>query len=130
MLAFREDMKTPRGIKNNLSRLKRDAQIKGQQVDEIIRYLNGNPYPVIICGDFNSTRFTYVFNELISHYQNAFNQAGTGFGFSYNGRIKLPLKIDHQFYSKHFEVRSCVVDNSMLDSDHLPIIATYNYIGN
>ena len=127
MLAFEGDMRSPNGIKNNLKRLHNDARLKGEQVNEIINYLDRNPYPVIICGDLNSTRYSYVYNELKDHYLNAFNEAGFGLGYTYNGRIKLPLKIDHQFYREPFNVKSCKVDKSMTYSDHLPLIATYDY---
>ncbi|MEO1655024.1 MAG: endonuclease/exonuclease/phosphatase family protein, partial [Bacteroidota bacterium] len=71
---------------------------RNQQLSFLLRFLKKSPYPIILCGDFNSTPYTYVYKKLNRDFENAFVQAGWGFGFSYRGRIPF-LRIDHQFHS-------------------------------
>ncbi|MFN6946124.1 MAG: endonuclease/exonuclease/phosphatase, partial [Cytophagaceae bacterium] len=58
---------------------------------------------------------------------NAFQASGSGFGFTYNGRIPF-LRIDHQFYSEELKSINCKVIDTLPLTDHFPLISTYMFL--
>jgi len=80
-------------------------------------------YKIIICGDFNNTAFSWVYNKLKGSKIDAFVEAGYGFGKSYD--YILPARIDFIFADDFFEInnfKTYAVDFS----DHYPIMARLN----
>ena len=59
------------------------------------------------------------------YYCNAFEEAGKGLGFSYNGRMSF-LRIDNQFFNKTIRIKKFDTFYDMKASDHFPIMARYN----
>ena len=57
-----------------------------------------SPYPVILCGDFNEVPYGYAYGRVRKQLRNAFENSGTGFGFTYNKAPRY-IRIDNQFYS-------------------------------
>ena len=114
----------PSKIKRLISRLKYGAEVRSSQIDKLIGHAMVCPYPFIICGDFNETPYSYNYFRLKKYFINAFEEAGNGFGFSYNS-ILFFLRIDHQFYSDQFEAKNYAVDRNMKVSDHFPVRAYY-----
>ncbi|GAB3316397.1 endonuclease/exonuclease/phosphatase family protein [Larkinella ripae] len=95
------------------------------QIARIEEYYRNSPHPVIVCGDFNDTPYSYTYGKLRRLLRNAFEDAGRGFGFSYN---KAPgyLRIDNQFYNARFlEPLNYVTYRDVKFSDHYPIMAQY-----
>jgi len=112
------------GIKNIIEKLKigfigRDKQLKKLEV-----YLEKSKYPVIICGDFNDTPYSYSYFKFKRYLQNAFEEKGKGLGFSYNGTLSF-LRIDHQFFSEDIEITDFKTELETKFSDHFPILAGY-----
>ena len=112
-------------MKQLIHRLKYGAEKRSIQIDKLITHTNNCPYPYIICGDFNETPYSYNYFKLKRHFYNAFEEAGNGFGFSFNS-ILFFLRIDHQFYDDKFEAINYRVDRSMKISDHFPTRGFYN----
>jgi hypothetical protein len=81
-----------------------------------------NKAPVIILGDFNMPVESSIYRENFGHYNNAFNEAGFGFGFTKHIRI-LSVRIDHILTDDNFSVIEAKVGNDV-GSDHSPILAT------
>lgn len=81
-----------------------------------------NKAPVIILGDFNMPVESSIYRENFSHYNNAFNEAGFGFGFTKHIRM-LSVRIDHILTDESFSVIEAKVGNDV-GSDHSPILAT------
>jgi endonuclease/exonuclease/phosphatase (EEP) superfamily protein YafD len=82
-------------------------------------------HPVILCGDFNETPFSYVYGRLSNLLTNAFEIKGSGFGFTFN-QLPYFIRIDNQFYDdKKLELLDFRTDNNVRLSDHYPLIATY-----
>lgn len=99
---------------------------RNQQLSFLFRFLDKSPHPIILCGDFNSTPYTYVYKKLNHSLKNAFVKAGKGFGFSYRGKIPF-LRIDHQFYSPALEAQSARILYDVHHSDHRPLWVAYSY---
>jgi endonuclease/exonuclease/phosphatase family metal-dependent hydrolase len=78
----------------------------------------------ILVGDLNDMPFSFSYRTIRKYLANSFEEAGKGFGFTYN---KFPwfIRIDNQFYSPSLKVTSFEVleDNDL--SDHYPIVAGY-----
>jgi len=101
------------------SKLKRGFQFRAGQVREIREFIEKTPHPVIICGDFNDTPVSYAYQQILGNRNDAFVNAGRGFGRTYIG--KLPsFRIDNIFYSDDFKAYNFKTSNFRM-SDHLPV---------
>ena len=110
--------------RNLARRLKRGFIARGNQVDLLLEHINESPYPVIVCGDFNDIPFSYTYNRMAKELKNAFVQAGSGVGATYNGPLPF-LRIDNQFYSEALQAYDFETHYDMGLSDHFPISAKY-----
>lgn len=81
------------------------------------------PYKVILCGDFNNTAFSWVYRKLKDDKNDAFVQAGIGFGKSYD--YKFPARIDFIFSDKIFAINNFKTFD-VEHSDHYPIMARFD----
>ncbi|HLT32171.1 MAG TPA: endonuclease/exonuclease/phosphatase family protein [Aquaticitalea sp.] len=78
-------------------------------------------YKMIICGDFNNTAYSYVYKEIKGDLQDAFVEAGNGFGRTFNFRF-FPVRIDFILVDEDFEINSFKTFDVLL-SDHYPIMS-------
>jgi endonuclease/exonuclease/phosphatase family metal-dependent hydrolase len=109
---------------NLLRRFRNGAVARGTQVDTVLAHVARSPYPVLLAGDLNDLPYSYTYDQLADHLQNAWASAGMGIGATYNG--KLPgLRIDQQFASAHWQVLDCRVHREIKWSDHFPLEALY-----
>jgi endonuclease/exonuclease/phosphatase family metal-dependent hydrolase len=97
---------------------------RARQVDHLIEHIRKSPYPVIVCGDFNDMPYSYTYLTLKKYLNNAFEEAGNGFGFSYNGRLFF-LRIDNQFYSDYLKAVKYNTYREVPFSDHFPVKTEY-----
>ncbi|WP_245842620.1 endonuclease/exonuclease/phosphatase family protein [Pontibacter ummariensis] len=109
---------------NLARRLKRGFIARTLQVQLLLEHIRESPYPVIVCGDFNDIPFSYTYDQLARELENAFVEAGSGVGATYNGPIPF-LRIDNQFYSEGLEAIDYETHYEMGLSDHFPVSATY-----
>ncbi len=93
------------------------------QVEKLMEHMAQSTYPKIITGDFNNTAFSYVYREITSVYQDAFQSQGHGLGATYYFN-RLPLRIDFVFSDSALEVLDFETQEKSL-SDHLPIIVQF-----
>lgn len=107
-----------------LSALRTGFIDRNEEVRKVEQYIHTSPYPVIVTGDYNDTPYSVVYERLRRILPNAFEEAGRGFGFSYN---KLPgfIRIDNQFYDPKLSVLNFETINYLKYSDHYPIVGTY-----
>ena len=110
--------------RNLARRLKRGFIARGNQVELLLEHIRESPYPVIVCGDFNDIPFSYTYNKMASELKNAFVEAGSGVGATYNGPLPF-LRIDNQFYSESLKAYQFETHYEMGLSDHFPISAKY-----
>lgn len=111
-------------LADSFHRLKEGFEKRDEQMREVESYVSGSRYPVIICGDFNETPFGYSYGKLKLSFQNAFEEAGQGMGFTLN-RQPYFARIDQQFVSNDWQVESCKTISSVNFSDHFPVMAKY-----
>lgn len=79
-------------------------------------------YKMIICGDFNNTAFSYVYNVIKGELNDTFKAAGKGFGRTYNFKF-FPMRIDFILVDKAFKINGFNTYNVKY-SDHYPIKTT------
>ncbi|MBY8962677.1 endonuclease/exonuclease/phosphatase family protein [Flavobacterium sp. D11R37] len=80
------------------------------------------PYPAIVCGDLNNSAFSYVYRIIKGDMNDAFEEAGSGFGKSYNYKY-YPARIDYILTDERLEVKEFATFDSIVNSDHFPIMA-------
>lgn len=110
--------------KENSERLIRSASVtfkKQQFQTELFNaHKKNSPYKSIICGDFNNTAYSYVYKQIKGDLNDAFEEAGSGFGRTYDYKY-FPVRIDFILTDSSFEVNSYETLDKEL-SDHLPIM--------
>lgn len=105
-------------------KLKDGFTVRARQVERLLAHIEQSPYPVVVSGDFNDLPYSYSYFLLRRHLTNTFEEAGHGFGFSYNGRLPF-LRIDNQFFSDALRAYRFVTYQDVGFSDHYPIKAVY-----
>jgi len=95
-----------------------------EQIKTLFKHVEACRYPVLIAGDFNDIPFSYNYFQFKRRFKNAFEEVGSGFGVTYNGKIPL-LRIDNQFFSEGLKARSLTTVNNVYYSDHFPLIGIY-----
>ena len=109
----------------NFTKLKSGFQRRAVQIDKVLKAAKSSPYKVIICGDWNDLPYGYSYRIMKKYYDNAFEEAGSGMGFTYNGKLSF-LRIDNQFFNKTIRLKKFEIIRKMKASDHFPIMARYN----
>ncbi len=109
---------------DTFDRLREGFEKRDEQIQEVEAFVAGSRYPVIICGDFNETPFSYSYGQLSKRFSNAFEVAGKGMGFTLN-RHPYCVRIDQQFFSADWYVTSCQTISDITVSDHFPVMAQY-----
>ncbi len=107
-----------------LSSLKHGFERRFAQVDRLEQLVQESPHPVLLCGDFNEVPYGYAYGKIRNRLNNAFEEAGYGFGATLNRSPRF-VRIDQQFYSDSLLVKSFETLNEVDNSDHFPIYAEY-----
>lgn len=103
------------------------AFTKQQEQATILQsHKNDCAYPIIICGDLNNSAFSYVYRNVKGNLNDAFEQAGKGFGKSYHFKY-YPARIDYIFSDKSLKVKEFKTFNTIELSDHYPIKARFGF---
>ena len=119
----------PQDFQNNLkitkNKLKKGFNERSKQIETVVSLINNSPYKVILCGDFNDLPYSYSYQKVKKVLKNAYETAGTGFGFTYN-KFPFFIRIDNQFYDEGLEPNyfNTLKNNK---SDHFPIEAGYSF---
>ena len=89
------------------------------QVERLMEHKRNCPYPVILCGDFNNTFYSWAYKNLKEGLNDSFIAAGKGFGktYSFNG---YPLRIDFILSDPMFRINEHLNHEIGL-SDHEPV---------
>lgn len=89
------------------------------QVEKFMEHRRNCPHPVILCGDFNNTFYSWAYTNLKGDLNDSFVEAGKGFGktYSFNG---YPLRIDFILSDPMFRINEH--NNFEIGlSDHEPV---------
>lgn len=107
-----------------LSALRYGFVERREQVRRVERHIRESEFPVIVTGDHNDTPYSAVYERMRRILPNSFEEAGHGFGFTYN---HLPgfIRIDHQFHDPKLPILDFETLSHITYSDHNPIIGTY-----
>ena len=122
------------GINTDMSSLKKESsndlfkqvsktfKLQQTQVELFLKHKSKCHYKTIISGDFNNTAYSYVYNKIKHNYIDAFEEAGHGFGQTYNFKF-FPVRIDFILVDDAITVNNFKTYDIKL-SDHYPIKAT------
>jgi len=106
-------------------RLSKAFTIQQQQAELIKLHYETCKYAKIICGDLNNSAFSYVYRTIKGEMKDAFEEAGVGFGKSYNYKY-YPARIDYIFVEDSINVKQFKSIDTFFQSDHFPQIARLN----
>ena len=107
-------------------RLRRGFESRSTQVKALVRHIADCPHKIILCGDLNELPYSFAYFSIRKHLNNAFEKAGNGFGFTYNGKLFF-LRIDNQFFSDDIEIHNFTTHRNANNSDHFPLTASYSW---
>jgi endonuclease/exonuclease/phosphatase family metal-dependent hydrolase len=107
-------------------RLRVENAFKKQANQAILlkNHMNKTTHKTVLCGDFNNTAFSWVYNTLKTNKNDAYEIAGKGFGKTYNAAF--PLRIDFILTDKAIEINHFKTFDVPF-SDHFPIMAHINF---
>ncbi|MFK7048976.1 endonuclease/exonuclease/phosphatase family protein [Flavobacterium columnare] len=92
-----------------------------QQAEIFVDHKKDCSYPLVVCGDMNNSAFSYVYRTVKGSMQDTFEEAGKGFGQTYNFKY-YPARIDYIFADPKMNVKSFKNFPNFVNSDHLPIL--------
>lgn len=113
-------------VRNIYNRLHSGYHQRKAEIAEVQKFIDDSPYKVIACADMNAIPYSYTYQTLRKTLRNSFEDAGRGFGFSYN-RFPYFIRIDNQFYDERLQIRFFRTHTEMKASDHYPIEAGYSF---
>ncbi len=116
---------TKENIKTVFERFKKGLLDRSFQAEVIIELIHQSPHKVILVGDFNQTPYSFVYNSFKEIMHNAFEKAGSGFGFTYGGSTLFFLRIDNQFFDPGLKAIDFQTHRDVPYSDHYPIEGKY-----
>jgi len=118
--------KLAKSYKDTGWRMRSGFVARSEQVQALVQNIAKSPYKIILCGDLNELPYSYAYFLLHRKLENAFEEAGRGFGFSYNGKLFF-LRIDNQFFSDEFKIHNFITHRDINYSDHFPLTASYSW---
>lgn len=92
------------------------------QAEILVEHKKSCHYPMIICGDMNNSAFSYVYRSIKGDLNDCFEEAGKGFGETYNFKY-YPARIDYIFVDKRIQVKEFQNFPNFKNSDHYPIMS-------
>lgn len=92
---------------------------RADQARRVTEHLETSPYPVVICGDFNDTPLSYVYNQFDKQLTDAFRETSHGLGVTYAGKVPAG-RIDYIFHTSNLAAQHFVIQKKA-HSDHLAI---------
>lgn len=120
----KEEELTQENTEKFRKRVEKGFKIQANQATLILQHQEKIKHKSIICGDFNNTAFSWVYKNLKDGKNDAFEEAGSGFGSTYD--LKFPLRIDFILTDEAITVNNFKTYNVEY-SDHEPIMARINF---
>lgn len=99
---------------------------RAEQTQIIGQHAKESPYPILVCGDFNSLPSSYTYHYLTGFLEDGFRSAGYGYMHTYRYGKGL-LRIDYIFHSPTLKGIDYYSLNLELCSDHNPVIMEVEY---
>ncbi|MBP5681151.1 MAG: endonuclease/exonuclease/phosphatase family protein [Bacteroidales bacterium] len=120
-------------MKQGFRQLAPSFRLRTKQVATINRYLQNlnkkheGKLPLIVCGDLNDTPVSFAYRTIRGDMADTWQEAGTGLGITYRD-APFWFRIDHIFHSKHFRTLQVRLMREMKESDHYPVMATFQLL--
>lgn len=109
-----------------------NTDVQYRMTDQLAAQIALTESPMVVAGDFNATVVNYPYKKIRQQLENAFENAGSGFGFTFPsparrlGIFTPFMRIDHIFYSNHFNIHNAYVVKNSGNSDHYPVVALFS----
>lgn len=116
---YKSDKEWREGVSNIVHKMNTAFRVRSKQAAVVAKKIQDSPFPVIVCGDFNDTPVSYVYQQIRGKLKDAFVESGKGFGGTYNGPLP-SYRIDFIFHSPQFQSFGFMRHKEDL-SDHYPI---------
>ena len=110
---------TEENSENLVKRVASAFKEQQNQMELFLRHKATSKYPLVVCGDFNNTAYSYVYRNIREGLNDAFVEAGTGFGRTFKFDL-FPIRIDFILTDPNFEVENFKSYDQEF-SDHFPI---------
>ncbi|MNY17832.1 Endonuclease/Exonuclease/phosphatase family protein [compost metagenome] len=107
--------------KKMIKRMSEAFKEQQEQAEIIMNHKKNSKLPEIICGDMNNSAFSFVYRNIRGKLNDTFEEAGSGFGKSYNFKY-YPARIDYIFADKKMQVKNFESYPDFVNSDHFPIM--------
>lgn len=107
--------------KKMIRRISQAFKAQQEQAEILMNHKKNSNLPEIICGDMNNSAFSFVYRSIRGNLNDAFEEAGSGFGKTYNFNY-YPARIDYIFVDKKMKVKSFESFPEFVNSDHFPVM--------
>lgn len=98
--------------------------MRNRELSIIEDFLRSCPHKVIVCADINALPYSDTYQRLKDLYSNAFEERGSGFGFTYH-HAPWFIRIDNQFSDPALGIACYRTRTDIRVSDHYPVEAGY-----
>lgn len=121
MIREPETGKVKKGSAKLIGKLADAVPIRAAQADSVAQLVRHRKTPsLVVCGDFNTSPFSYAYRTIAKGLCDAFVSSGCGLGISYN-KNGFYFRIDQILISPDLRSYRCTVDKSIKHSDHYPV---------
>ena len=109
--------------------MQNNFSMRGEQADYIKAKVKESPYPVILCGDFNSIPSSYTYHTILGNdLQDGFTSVGKGYMYTFR-YLKRLLRIDYIMSSLQFKPLEYYSPHNEFHSDHNPVVMSMKWVG-
>jgi endonuclease/exonuclease/phosphatase family metal-dependent hydrolase len=107
-----------------IKKLKTRFKQQAEQTELFLAHENNWKGKKIVCGDFNNSAYSWVYNQVSKNKKDAFIEAGRGYGKTF--KYWFPMRIDFIFSDENASINQF---NTFTEkySDHYPILARINW---
>ncbi len=105
-----------------LDKLRIAYPARADQALRVVEHIKTSPYPVVVCGDFNDTPLSFVYNQFSSILVDSYRETSTGIGATYVGKVPAG-RIDFIFHTGDIGALDFNIQNRPF-SDHRAIQST------
>lgn len=98
-----------------------NPEYRSQEIADLLDRTTQEPNPLVMLGDFNMPDFSEDYRAIRNHFEDAFFNAGFGFGWTFPVTEQFNsafLRLDYIFYSEQLAVQSAFVNVEYTGSDH------------
>ncbi len=111
-------------ISDIFKKLYRTLQRQAEQAHLLQESVKTSPHSVLVCGDFNSTPFTYTYATISKGMHDTFHEVRKGYGATFFTLFP-PMRIDYILHTPTLHPHSFQVLPAPY-SDHYPVLASFS----